>query len=284
MTGATEPTIHLLGQKPTCISEAGDFTAKAEILCATTVNSWFWLSDVEVLAPNRAAATVALGDSITDGFGSKSGEYNDWPDLLAGRLAAEKKLPPMAVLNEGIGGNRVLHDAAGINALARFDRDVLANPGVVNLIVMEGINDIGWPNMKLRVPKDGSAPMPNPFAAQKVTAEDIITGLKQIIDRAHQHGIRVFGATLTPYEGADYFTQDGEVIRESVNDWIRTAGAFDGVFDFDAAVRDPAHPSRFREDYQMGDNLHPSVTGYKAMADAIDLSVLRHVTANIKKK
>ena len=190
----------------------------------------------------------------------------------------------MAVLNEGIGGNRVLHDAAGINALARFDRDVLANPGVANLIVMEGINDIGWPNMKLPAPKDGSAPMPNPFTAQKVTAEDIIVGLQQIIDRAHQHGIRVFGATLTPYEGAGYFTEDGEVIRKAVNEWIRTGGAFDGVFDFDAAVRDPEHPSRFRKDYQMGDNLHPSVAGYKAMADAIDLSALRHAKASTKKK
>ena len=277
VTSASEPTIHDLGQKPTYISQPGDFTGAAEISNATTATSWYWLSDVEVLASDRASATVALGDSITDGFGAKAGEYNDWPDLLADRLAAQKNSPPMAVLNEGIGGNRVLHDAAGINALARFDRDVLANPGVVNLIVMEGINDVGWPNMKPHVPKDGGAPKPNPFAAQKVSAEDIIVGLKQIVDRAHQHGIRVFGATLTPYEDADYFTQDGEVIRKAVNDWIRTSGAFDGVFDFDAAVRDPAHPGRFKAEYQMGDHLHPSVAGYKAMADAVDLSLLRHV-------
>jgi lysophospholipase L1-like esterase len=284
VTGAAEPTIHMLGQKPTYISEAGDFTGNPEIPNATTANSWYWLSDLEVLAPMQAAATVTLGDSITDGFGSKPGGYNDWPDVLADRLAAEKKMPPMAILNEGIGGNRVLHDGAGVSALARFDRDVLANPGIVNLIVMEGINDIGWPNMKPRVPRDGGAPMPNPFAAQKVTADDIIVGLKQIIDRAHQHGIRVFGATLTPYEGADYFTPEGEVMREAVNKWIRTSGAFDGVFDFDAAVRDAAHPSRFREDYQLGDHLHPSVAGYKAMADSIDLSLLRHSPDKMKKK
>lgn len=274
VTGSTEPTVHVLGQKPTYISEPGDFTGKTELSNATTANSWYWLADLEVLAPGEVAATVALGDSITDGFGSKQGEYNDWPDVLADRLAAAKKAPPMAVLNEGIGGNRILHEVAGVNALARFDRDVLAHPGVVNLIVMEGINDIGWPNMKPRVPKDGRAPLANPFAAQTVTSEDIIVGLKQIIDRAHQHGIRVFGATLTPYEGADYFTPAGEIAREAVNDWIRTSGAFDAVFDFDAAVRDPAHPSRFREEYQEGDHLHPSVAGYKAMADAIDLTVL----------
>jgi lysophospholipase L1-like esterase len=283
VTSDGEQTLHLFGQKPTYISDLGDFTSTTEIPTASTTNNWFWLSDVEVLAPSKAAATVTLGDSITDGAGSKQGEYNDWPDLLADRLAAEKRLPPMAVLNEGIGGNRVLHDAAGINALARFDRDVLSHPGVVNLIVMEGINDIGWPNMKLPPPKEGSAPMPNPFATQKVTAEDIIAGLKQIVDRAHQHGIHVFGATLTPYEGANYYTEDGEVIRKAVNDWIRRGGAFDGVFDFDAAVRDPAYPSRFRDGYHMGDNLHPSVTGYKAMADAIDLSALRNVPAKTRK-
>ena len=275
VTNSTEPTLHYLGQKPTYISAPGDFTGKTEISNATPSTSWYWLSDLEVLAPAQAVATVALGDSITDGAGSKAGDYNDWPDVLADRLAAEKNSSPMAVLNEGIGGNRVLHDAAGINALARFDRDVLGHPGVVNLIVMEGINDIGWPNIKPRVPKDGGARIPNPFADQKVTAEDIILGLKQIVDRAHQHGIRVFGATLTPYEGADYFTPNGEIVRGAVNNWIRTSGAFDGVFDFDAVVRDPANPHRFKAEYQMGDYLHPSVAGYKAMADSIDLSVLR---------
>jgi lysophospholipase L1-like esterase len=177
-------------------------------------------------------------------------------------------------VNEGIGGNRILHDGAGVSALARFDRDVLAQPGVVNLIILESINDIGWPHMKPRLP-NGTVLKDLPFTHEVVSAEDLIMGLRQIIDRAHQHGIRVFGATLTPYEGADYYSDDGEAERQAVNHWIRSDGAFDGVIDFDAAVRDPNHPSQFREGYHSGDHLHPSATGYKAMADAIDLALLR---------
>jgi lysophospholipase L1-like esterase len=150
----------------------------------------------------------------------------------------------------------------------------LAQPGVDALIVLEGINDIGWPHMRLRPAKDGTLPKEGPFAAQGVTADDLIAGLRQIIDRAHEHHIKVFGATLTPYEGADYFSQDGEAVRQAVNQWIRTSGMFDEVVDFDAAVRDPARPSKFREDYQSGDHLHPSAAGYKAMAEAIDLAPL----------
>jgi lysophospholipase L1-like esterase len=179
-----------------------------------------------------------------------------------------------AVLNEGIGGNRILNDGAGVNALARLDRDVLAQPGVREVIVLEGINDIGWPHMKPRA-KEGSAPRESPFAGQEVTAQDLIEGYRQIIDRAHQHHIRVFGGTLTPYDGADYFSAGGEAVRQAVNQWIRTSGAFDGVFDFDAAVRDPAHPSRFRDSFQSGDHLHPSELGYKAMAEAIDVKLLQ---------
>jgi len=218
---------------------------------------------------------VALGDSITDGVGAKPGEYGDWPDQLAKRLANDHNSPALAVVNEGIGGNRILHDGAGVNALARFDRDVLAQPGMTTLIVLEGINDIGWPHMKSPPTKDAPPRKESPFAAEEVTAEELIMGLRQIIDRAHEHQIGVIGATLTPYEGADYFTTDGEAIRQAVNKWIRTSGAFDGVFDFDAAVRDPSHPSQFREGYHSGDHLHPSTAGYKAMIDAIDLATLR---------
>jgi len=270
-------TVHFWAQHETYASSTGDFTANLEIPDATTTKSWYFLADLEVWAPQQSAAIVAFGDSITDGVGAKQGEYTDWPDVLAGRLKnASKKSPTMAVLNEGIGGNRVLHDGAGVSALARFDRDVLAQPGVTDLIVLEGINDIGWPNIKPRLP-DGSTPKDLPMWHEEVSADDIIAGLRQIIERAHLHGIRVFGATLTPFEGADYYTPDGETKRRAVNQWIRTSGAFDGVFDFDAAVRDPNHPSQFRADYQSGDHLHPSAAGYKAMAGAIDVSALSTV-------
>jgi lysophospholipase L1-like esterase len=275
-------TFHLAGQKPTYLSEPGDFTATPEIPNATTKPSWFFLSGLEVLAPSRTTATLALGDSITDGVGAKQGDYNDWPDLLANRLAAQKSLPAMAVVNTGIGGNRVLYDGAGVSALARFDRDVLAQPGIANIILLEGINDIGWPRMKPPAPRpggpaQGAAPMESPFAKELVSAQDIIAGYQQIIDRARQHGIKVFIATLLPYEGADYYTEDGEVIRAAVNQWIRTSGVSDGCFDFDKAVRDPNHPTRFRDGYHSGDNLHPSTIGYKAMAEAVDLAVLRGI-------
>jgi lysophospholipase L1-like esterase len=275
-------TFHLAGQKPTYLSEPGNFTGTAEIPNATTKPSWFFLSDLEVYAPSRAAATLALGDSITDGVGAKQGDYQDWPNLLANRLAAQKGLPAMAVVNTGIGGNRLLHDGAGVSALARFDRDVLAQPGIANIILLEGINDIGWPRMKPPSPRQGdpaqgSGSMESPFAKELVSAEDIIASYKQIIDRARQHGIKVFIATLLPYEGADYYSEDGEAIRSAVNQWIRTSGATDGFFDFDKAVRDPSHPTRFRDGYHSGDNLHPSAVGYKAMANAVDLAALRGI-------
>jgi lysophospholipase L1-like esterase len=277
-------TFHLTGQKPTYLSEPGNFTATAEIPNATTKPSWFFLSGLEVFAPSPINATLALGDSITDGVGAKQGEYNDWPDLLANRLAAQKRLPAMAVVNTGIGGNRVLHDGAGVSALARFDRDVLAQPGIANIILLEGINDIGWPRMKPPSPRPGnpakgaaSTSTESPFAKELVSAQDIIAGYQQIIDRARQHGIKVFIATLLPYEGADYYTEDGEAIRVAINQWIRTGGAAEGYIDFEKAVRDPIHPTRFRDGYHSGDNLHPSALGYKAMADAVDLAVLRGI-------
>jgi len=280
---APASSTHFWAQHETYIVGPGDSTAKAELSNSTTKLSWFWLSDVEVWAPDGVGALVTLGDSITDGVGAKQGEYSDWPDLLAVRLAAEKSLQMLAVVNEGIGGNRILHDGAGVSALARFDRDVLAQPGVSGLIVLEGINDIGFPHLKPRLP-DGTVLKELPFTHEVVTAEDLIMGLQQIIERAHQHGIKVFGATLTPFEGADYYSEDGEATRQAVNRWIRTSGAFDGVFDFDAAVRDPNHPSQLREGYHSGDHLHPSATGYKAMAGAVDLDLLRRAEESKAKK
>ncbi len=269
-------TTHFWAQHDTYISGPGDFTAQSEIANPSVRTSWYYLSDLEVWAGNRTGALVTFGDSITDGVGAKQGEYDDWPDQLAKRLASRDGRFDLAVLNEGIGGNRILHDGAGINALARFDRDVLAQPGVSDLIVLEGINDIGWPQMKPRPSKDGAVPKAGPFATEGVTAEDLIAGMQQIVDRAHEHHIRVFGATLTPYKGADYFSEDGERVRQAVNHWVRTGGAFDGVVDFDAAVRDPNHPAEFRQSYQSGDHLHPSAIGYKAMADAVDLALLQN--------
>jgi lysophospholipase L1-like esterase len=267
-------TVHFWGQHPTYVSEMGDFSGKADIPNPTAKTSWYWLADVELWTSEQTAATVTLGDSITDGVGAPQGDYTDWPDLLANRLAGEHGPPGLAVLNEGIGGNRILHDGAGVNTLARFDRDVLAQQGVVSLIVLEGINDIGWPHMKPKLP-NGNAIREPPFAKELVSTQELIMGLQQIIERAHHHGVRVFGATLLPYEGADYFSDDGEATRQAVNQWIRTGGAFDGVVDFDAAVRDPNHPNQFREGYHSGDHLHPSATCYKAMADVVDLTLLR---------
>ena len=276
-------TVHFWGQHKSYISETGDFSGKAEMPNATANGSWYWLADVEVSASDQAGAIVTFGDSITDGVGANQGDYTDWPDLLANRLAGEKCSPALAVINEGIGGNRILRDGAGVSALARLDRDVLAQPGVVSMIVLEGINDIGWPHMKPKLP-NGTTMKEAPFAGELVTAQELIMGLQQIIERAHQHGIRVFGATLTPYEGADYYSEDGEATRQAVNQWIRTSGAFDGVFDFDAAVRDPSHPGQFREGYHSGDHLHPSAIGYKAMANAIDLAMLRRMVTSSTKK
>ncbi len=275
----TASTFHQLGQMPTYVSGPGNFTSAQTIPGNREIPSWFWLSDLEFLVPQQTAAIVTLGDSITDGFGAKPGEYQDWPDLLAERLAATGNSTALAVDNEGIGGNRILYDGAGVSALARFDRDVLGKPGVSEMILLEGINDIGWPNMK--PPSAVSHAMEkSPFANQIVTAADLILGMKQIVERAHQHGIKVFGATITPYEGAGYFTAEGEAVREVVNTWVRSGGSFDGVIDFDAAVRDPQHPTRFRENYQTGDHLHPNAAGYQAMAAAINIAELRAEPGN----
>jgi lysophospholipase L1-like esterase len=193
-----------------------------------------------------------------------------WPDTLAARLQAKRGGAKFGVLDAGIGGNRILHDGSsnvrfGVNALARFDRDVLAQSGVKYVVVLEGINDLGHPTATA-------------LTNEAVTAEDIIAGLKQLIERAHEHGIKIFGATLTPFEGTPfpgYFTPEKEVKRKAVNEWIRTGKAFDGVIDFEKAVRDPQHPDRMLPAYDGGDHLHPGDAGYKAMGEAIDLSLFK---------
>ena len=216
----------------------------------------FFLTRVEVTAPDAVGAIVALGDSITDGTASGLDANRRWPDHLARRLAAARIR--MAVLNAGIGGNRVLAEGNGPSALARFDRDVIAQPGVTAVIVLEGINDIGQARRN-----------PSPSAA------DLIAGHRQLIERAHARGLRIFAATLTPFEGAAYWTPEGEAKRQALNDWIRSGQAYDAAFDFDAAVRDPAHPSKTQARFDSGDHLHLNAAGYEAVAKSIDLSVFR---------
>jgi lysophospholipase L1-like esterase len=261
--GSTEPaTWHPVGLQTTYISKSGNFTASADMPYVRKTAAWYWLTGVEVEAAEGSAAIVALGDSITDGYNATNANQS-WPSQLAARLDAGKNGARLAVLNAGISGNRVLHDVVGPNALARFDRDVLAQDGVRDLIVLEGINDIGFPYLK------GTPP------GQAVSAAEIIAGLRQIVERAHAHGIKVFGATLTPFEGAIYYSKEGEAKREAVNRWIRTGGVFDGVIDFDAALRDPKHPRRFLPADDSGDHLHPGDAGYKSMAEAVDPALFR---------
>lgn len=258
----TEPaTYHGSGLHTTYISGTGNFTAEQDMSSQWTTASYYWLSSVDVQAGADSGAIVAFGDSITDGAHSSVDANMQWPSQLAARLQKNAATSKLAVVNAGIGGNRILHDVTGPNALARLDRDVIARDGVKYLIVLESINDLGWPHQ------------PAAHGSQEVTAEQLIAGLQQIIDRAHAHGIKVFGATLTPYEGANYYSEEGEQKREAINRWIRTGGAFDGVVDFDAATRDPDNPKRFLAANDSGDHLHPNDTGYTAMASAIDLSL-----------
>ena len=264
---ATADTMHAVGLHTTYVSKEGDTTGVPTMADATTTQSFYFLTNVDVLAPTDAAAIVTFGDSITDGAVSTPNTDRSWPSFLARRLAANGGAN-IAVLNQGISGNRLLRDGAGVNALARFDRDVLAQPGVKWLMILEGINDIGL----------GSRP--DTPVTDAVGSDELVAALKQLIERAHVRGIKVIGGTLTPYEGAAYYSEGGEMIRETVNQWIRSAGAFDAVVDFDAATRDPEHPKQFRAGFNNGDHLHPNDAGYEAMADAIDLAVfgLKHFT------
>jgi lysophospholipase L1-like esterase len=251
----------------------GDMTSMQELPNPETKRPVYFVSSIDIWAPYSVGATVAFGDSITEGAGQKPGQYIDYPDQLAKRLA-EQGETTIAIVNQGIGGNRILHDVTGPSALARFDRDVLSLPGTTNMIVLLGINDIGFPRVRMPSAK-GTDAKEGPFASQAVSADEMTVGLKQIIGRAHAHGIKVFGATLTPFEGTNVYDESGEAIRQGVNKWIRSTDAFDAVFDFDQAIRDPEHPTKVRQEYDSGDHIHPSAAGYKAMADLIPLSLLR---------
>ena len=246
----------------------GDKTGAADLPDAEKLPSRLFLSEILVDASPNARAVVTFGDSITDGDGSTADANHRWPDRLAERLV--KAGANVAIVNEGISGARVLRDRMGDNALARFDRDVLSQPRADTVVLMMGINDIGWPDTIL-VPKGEPAP----------SAQDVIEGYEQLIARAHEHHLRILGATLTPFEDTfhgtplyGYYDEAKEAKREAINDWIRKSGQFDGVIDFDALTRDPADPKHIKAEYDHGDHLHPNDAGYEAMAASIDLGML----------
>ena len=231
------------------------------------------ISAVDVGSDGPAKTIVTFGDSITDGVGATADADKRWPDQFAERLI-QRGGPAVYVSNQGISGNRVLNDGMGVSALARFDRDVLSTPGLAYVIVFEGINDIGISF----APRSDTGPLAGflkAFGGAPISADDIIAGYRQLIARAHQRGVKIYAATVTPYGGAGTDSPQGEAARQAVNAWIRTSGAFDGVIDFDAVWRDPAHPNQIREGLHAGDHLHGSDAGYKVLADSIDLGLFK---------
>jgi lysophospholipase L1-like esterase len=266
------PNDGVVGDSPLTMHQAAlqtNYVAEGNLIGAPVLPvqqanaSWFLLARVEINSSPHSGSVVTLGDSITDGTGSSRNANASWPARLAERLAKAKL--PIGVINVGIAGNRLLSDRYGVSALARLERDVLTQTGATHLIVLEGINDIGFAS---------NSPTP--------TVDDLIVAHRQIITRARARGLKVFGATLTPFEGTTvkidgrpHFTPEGEVKRQALNHWIRTSKAYDAVIDFDAVTRDPAHPTRFLPAFDSGDHIHPGDAGYQAMANAIDLALLR---------
>jgi len=247
------------GSRTTSYLQPGDFVPAANLPAPVSMEHWYILSGVEVWADHPAGVLAILGDSITDGRGSTTDRNRRWPDDLARRLQSDPRTASIGVLNEGIGGNRLLHDGLGPAALSRLDRDVLEQNDVRWLIVFEGVNDLGT------APRDERGDV----------AGQIIRADEEIIRRAHARQIRVYGATITPFGKSFYDSPAHEANREAVNRWIRTNGQFDAVIDFDAAVRDPAEPTRLAPAVDCGDHLHLSDHGYEILADAVDLRLLR---------
>jgi lysophospholipase L1-like esterase len=262
--------IHNFAQQTSYVG-AGDLTAALSIDNPRAISSWIFLAGVDVSAPLSASAIAVFGDSRVDGDGSTPNANRRWPNVLAKRLSQEGL--PRGVLNAGIVGNRILHDAPqiavelGVNGLARFDRDALDAPGVKYVIVLEGIVDIGLPGTQF-------AP-----ASEGVSVQDLIAGMKQLIERAHDRGMRVFGATQTPFGGSTMipgiFSVEKEAQRKALNQWIRSSQAFDAVIDFDKVVLDPANPDRIRPAFDSGDHIHPNDAGYEAMGNSIDINLFR---------
>jgi lysophospholipase L1-like esterase len=253
------------GSRATTYYVHGDFVKTATLTESKQVEHWYQVSEIDVQAAPGAAAVAALGDSITDGHGATTNGNDRWTDVMSERLQSSPNTRNVGVSNQGIGGNHLLIDGLGPNALARFDRDVLAPTAVRWLIVFEGVNDLGG------LARNGEV-SPAEHAAM---VSRIIAAYQQMIVRAHGHGLRVYGATITPYVGSNYYHPGplSEEDRQSVNQWIRAAGHFDAVIDFDAVVRDPQHPERLLPAYDCGDHLHPSPAGYKAMGNAIPLAL-----------
>ena len=266
-TGA--PTNHGLGLQPTYASGSGDFTSAPEITDPVSVSeAYYWLEGVDVLAPADAAALVTFGDSITDGDQSTPGAYAMWPAILAQRLHANPATAHIAVVNEGISGNRILGD--NVSGLVRLAHQALDVPGVRWITVLEGINDI---NLAMRQAATPAATPSTTPAAAPFSADDLIAAYRQIIEAAHSRGVKVIGCTMTPYGGSSGYKDAGEAIREAANDWILHSGQFDAVVDFDAATRDSSDPKRFSPSAESPDLLHPGDAGYKKMANAFKLSL-----------
>jgi len=253
------------GSRSTSYYVHGDRVAAADLPDARRVDHWYQLAGVDVRAPRASAAVVALGDSITDGHGATTNGNDRWTDVLAGRLEGSRAMREVSVVNHGIGGNHLLTDGLGPNALARFNRDVLAQAGVKYLIVLEGVNDLGG----LAHPGDV------PAAAHSDLVHRMEGAYEQMVARAHAAGVEVVGATVLPFAGSMYYRPATEADRQAINEWIRTPGHFDAVIDFDRVTRDPEQPDRLLPRYDSGDHLHPSPEGYRAMGEAVPLKLFR---------
>ena len=253
------------GSRATSWMLHGNHVGDLDLPGAEGVEHWYLLSGIDVEAAPGAGAIVTLGDSITDGRGVTHSGNNRWPDVLADRLQADRRTRNLAVLNQGVGGGRVLNDGAGPNALARFERDVLAMPGVRYVLILEGVNDLGT----------FASAAPQPPEAHAELVHRLIAAYAEMIRRAHERGLVAIGGTIIPFGGFALYHPGPaeEADRQAVNAWIRAPGHFDAVVDFDALLRDPAHPERMRPELDSGDHIHPSLAGYRAMGEAVPLAL-----------
>jgi lysophospholipase L1-like esterase len=251
------------GSRSTSYLAHGDLVSAVDLPGAKTMEHWYWISGVDVNAPARAAAVVVLGDSITDGHATTTNGNDRWTDVLAERMQASPSTRMISVLNQGLGGNRLLLDGLGPNAVSRVDRDILAQPGVKYVIVLEGVNDLGVAGGRRNAPQ----------SVHDALVHQMIGAYQQIVLRAHEHGIKVFGATILPYGGSFYDHPGEQADWQAVNDWIRAPGHFDAVIDFAKTMADPAHPNALLPAYDSGDHLHPGPVGYRAMGGAVPLSL-----------